>query len=109
MSNQIVILTTDEYRRHLTEAAELGARLAFERTKHHAGAWSVDECAAYLSVSSRVIYELANRGEIPHFRVGVQIRFHPAEVMNWRGVSGMDSADKIVEMEVEAKRRKSIK
>jgi excisionase family DNA binding protein len=44
---------------------------------------NVRVAAELLSVSSRTIYELVARGELPHVRVGGQIRFVPSALEQW--------------------------
>jgi excisionase family DNA binding protein len=65
--------TTDE---HMTQpmpavprAEESGARL--DRL------WTVREAAAFLSVSPSWIYHEAEKGELPHVRIGSMLRFEP--------------------------------
>lgn len=41
---------------------------------------TVDETAAYLSVSRREVYRLRDSGELPAVRVGARIRIDPTEL-----------------------------
>jgi excisionase family DNA binding protein len=41
---------------------------------------TVDETAAFLSVSRRQVYRLLDTGELPAVRVGARIRIDPAEL-----------------------------
>lgn len=43
------------------------------------GLWNVKQLAAWAGVSVKKIYELVERGELPHLRVGHAIRFDPAK------------------------------
>ena len=45
--------------------------------------WTVRECAAFLRLGRNAIYEMAERGELPSFRIGSRVRFVPAEVRAW--------------------------
>lgn len=42
---------------------------------------SLDECAKFLNLSIRTIYNLCYTGKIPNHRIGKQWRFDPFEVM----------------------------
>lgn len=44
---------------------------------------SVDEVAAALGISRNQVYDGANRGEIPHRRVGRRIIFSRRAIMKW--------------------------
>jgi excisionase family DNA binding protein len=44
---------------------------------------SVPEAAQLLSVSVRTVYTLVERDELPHVRVGGQIRFVPSVLEQW--------------------------
>ena len=44
---------------------------------------NVDEVAELLRVGRNTVYEAANRGEIPHRRVGRRLIFSRAAVMEW--------------------------
>lgn len=41
---------------------------------------TVREVAAYLRVTTKTVYELARKGELPSFRVGRSVRFLQAEI-----------------------------
>ena len=45
----------------------------------------VEETARLLRVGRNTIYELVGRNEIPHRRLGKQIRFSRAALMSWLG------------------------
>jgi len=45
--------------------------------------FDVRAAAQLLSVSTRTVYELVARGELPHVRVGGQIRFVPSALEEW--------------------------
>jgi excisionase family DNA binding protein len=52
-------------------------------------ALTADDLAELLSVSKVGVYKLAAEGKIPHFRIGVSLRFDPHSVAGWlreRGV-----------------------
>lgn len=42
-----------------------------------------DEAAKMLGVSSRTVIKLAERGELPGFRVGKLWKFRPGDIMNY--------------------------
>lgn len=43
--------------------------------------WTVDETAAYLRVNRRTVLRMANRGDLPHMRIGPKVfRFDPEKV-----------------------------
>lgn len=44
---------------------------------------TIKEVADYLKVNERTIYRLANKGEIPAFKVGNNWRFERAEIAKW--------------------------
>lgn len=44
---------------------------------------TVDEVAAMLKLGRNAVYESVNRGEMPHRRIGKQIRFSRHAVMRW--------------------------
>jgi excisionase family DNA binding protein len=44
---------------------------------------SVEECAAFLGVDRKTVYDYAGRGQIPHRRLGRRILFSRAAVMAW--------------------------
>jgi excisionase family DNA binding protein len=44
---------------------------------------NVDEVAELLRVGRNTVYEAANRGEIPHRRVGRRLIFSRVAVMEW--------------------------
>ena len=48
-----------------------------------ANAWNVRTVAQYLSVNERTIYRMAERGELPAFKVGGSWRFRPEEIDAW--------------------------
>lgn len=41
------------------------------------------EAAKRLSISPRKLWELRNRGEIPHLRVGRAVRYDPKDLLAW--------------------------
>jgi excisionase family DNA binding protein len=46
-------------------------------------ALTVKDVAEVLKVSRRLIYQLVQIGEIPHFRVGGAVRFEPTALSKW--------------------------
>lgn len=44
---------------------------------------TIKEVAEYLKVTDRTIYRLANKGEIPAFKVGNTWRFERARIAEW--------------------------
>jgi excisionase family DNA binding protein len=42
--------------------------------------WTVKEVAAYLRVSTSMVYQRANTGELPHLKVGALLRFRRSEI-----------------------------
>ncbi|MCK5791908.1 MAG: helix-turn-helix domain-containing protein [Ketobacter sp.] len=44
---------------------------------------TIKEVAEYLKVNERTIYRLANKGEIPAFKVGNNWRFDRAKIAEW--------------------------
>ncbi len=51
------------------------ATIALERNGSPTAVLDVKEAAAYLAVTSKLIYKLTRAGELPHSRVGNSIRF----------------------------------
>lgn len=48
----------------------------------------VDELAGYLKVSSKTIYRMALKGEIPSKRVGKSYRFFLPDIIQWLKTGG---------------------
>lgn len=46
-------------------------------------ALTVKDVAEILKVSPRLIYQLVQNGEMPHFRVGNAVRFEPHALSTW--------------------------
>ncbi|WP_426209786.1 methylation-associated defense system helix-turn-helix domain-containing protein MAD1 [Massilia sp. TWP1-3-3] len=44
---------------------------------------TLDEVAAYLKAGKRTVYRLAQKGEIPAFKLGGTWRFRRSELDNW--------------------------
>jgi excisionase family DNA binding protein len=53
------------------------------RIEREPGALSAPKLATYLGLSRSAIYERAQDGRIPHFRLGNIIRFDPATIAAW--------------------------
>jgi excisionase family DNA binding protein len=62
----------------LEPSCDLATRI--ERSPH---ALTAPELAALLHVGKTVVYDLAKRGRIPHYRLGGSIRFDPATTAAW--------------------------
>jgi excisionase family DNA binding protein len=60
------------------EAETLAAMVRRRRT-----AWTADELAEVLSLSTKHIYKLAKRGRMPSLRIGGAIRFDPHATAVW--------------------------
>jgi excisionase family DNA binding protein len=45
--------------------------------------WTVSRLAAALDVSTDFIYQAVQRDEIPHIRLGTNIRFHYKDILVW--------------------------
>ena len=45
--------------------------------------WGVKEAAEYLRVSPSWVYRMAERGTLPHRKVGRAVRFVPGELRAW--------------------------
>jgi len=46
-------------------------------------AWTVRQVAEYLSVNERTVYRMAERGELPAFKVGDAWRFRREDINAW--------------------------
>jgi len=46
-------------------------------------AWTVRQLAEYLSVNQRTVYRMADRGELPAFKVGDAWRFRRHDIDEW--------------------------
>ncbi len=46
-------------------------------------AWTVRQVAEYLSVNERTVYRMAERGELPAFKVGDAWRFRRDDINAW--------------------------
>ena len=44
---------------------------------------SVGKLSDIIGISDKQLYAIADRGEIPHYRIGRSLRFDPAEVALW--------------------------
>lgn len=45
--------------------------------------WTVKQVAFYLRINPKTVYELANSGELPGFKVGGSWRFKRADIWQW--------------------------
>lgn len=45
--------------------------------------WTVRDLARYLRCHTSTLYRLVNRGQIPHFRLGTDIRFRRSLIKKW--------------------------
>jgi excisionase family DNA binding protein len=64
------------------------------------GFLNIHDIAGYLKVRVSTIYSLVERREIPHYRVGRQIRFRKGDIDRWLA----DQKQEVVDVKVEAKR-----
>ena len=48
-------------------------------------AWTVRQLAEYLNVNERTVYRMAERGDLPAFKVGDAWRFRPEDIDGWIG------------------------
>lgn len=46
-------------------------------------AWTVRQVAEYLSVNERTVYRMAERGDLPAFKVGDAWRFRRDDINTW--------------------------
>ncbi len=46
-------------------------------------AWTVRQVAEYLSVNERTVYRMAERGDLPAFKVGDTWRFRRDDIDGW--------------------------
>ena len=53
------------------------------RTTAPNAAWTVRQVADYLSVNERTVYRMAERGELPAFKVGDAWRFRRQDIDGW--------------------------
>jgi len=45
--------------------------------------WTVEDLCRFLKVSTRWVHERTRRREIPCYRFGTALRFHPEEIRVW--------------------------
>lgn len=45
--------------------------------------WDVKQVMTFLNVKRTWVYEAANRGELPHVRLGSKLRFEPDQVREY--------------------------
>ena len=45
--------------------------------------WRIKDVAAYLQISVGKVYNKTSKGEIPYFKKGKALYFHPEEIENW--------------------------
>ena len=48
---------------------------------------TIREVARFLRIKDRTVYALANKGEIPAFKVGRQWRFHRSRILEFYGLA----------------------
>jgi excisionase family DNA binding protein len=82
---QGVELTTwiDALAMSLAAGMRVGASGMATTTDDDGDVMTVDDVAAMLKVGRAAVYESVSRGEIPHRRVGKQIRFSRQGIMRW--------------------------
>jgi excisionase family DNA binding protein len=62
----------------------VAARAAELVTEHDRGFLDVDGAAAFLGGCTRKrIYNLVERGELPHYKAGGRLLFDPRQLRNW--------------------------
>ena len=44
---------------------------------------TVKEACVVLAISARKLWEMTNRGEIPHVRIGRSVRYDPEDLPAW--------------------------
>ena len=54
-----------------------------EQVASFKGALNAKQLAEILGISDEMIYKLARRGLIPHFRVSTSVRFDPRAICEW--------------------------
>ncbi|EPL0645815.1 methylation-associated defense system helix-turn-helix domain-containing protein MAD1 [Pseudomonas aeruginosa] len=76
--------------RSLVELAKLGNRNlrkarsdGFRMTEVESEILTLEEVAAYLKAGKRTVYRLAQKGEIPAFKLGGTWRFRRSELDRW--------------------------
>lgn len=45
--------------------------------------WTVREVMKFLALKRTAVYERVNAGELPHLRIGNQLRFVPDQIRRW--------------------------
>ena len=45
--------------------------------------WTIRDLANYLRCHTSTVYRLVKKGDIPHFRIGSDIRFRRVAIKNW--------------------------
>lgn len=53
---------------------------------------TLEEAARFLSVGRNSLYDAIGRGEVPHRRIGKQIRLSRAALLNWLGAAPVRAA-----------------
>ncbi len=53
------------------------------QSSNQEGFWNVQDATGYLKVRASTVYSLVEQNEIPHYRVGRQIRFRKSEIDKW--------------------------
>lgn len=53
------------------------------RIERCAGALDAGQLGAFLGLKKSTIYQMANDGRIPHYRIGGTIRFDPRIIAEW--------------------------
>jgi len=48
--------------------------------------FTIPEVAAYLKISKSKIYDLVTRKEIPHLKVGRNVRIRESDLLRWLGL-----------------------
>jgi excisionase family DNA binding protein len=76
-------------------AASAGAALVAEPANGNgAEVLSADQAAAFLGVDRKTVYDYANRGQIPHQRLGKRLLFSRTALVSWLGACKAASTGK---------------
>jgi excisionase family DNA binding protein len=60
-------------------------RRVLDRAPAQAEVMNADDVAAFLGVDRKTVYDYANRGAIPHQRLGKRLLFSRAALLQWLG------------------------
>lgn len=60
-------------------------RRVLDRAPAQAEVMNADDVAAFLGVDRKTVYDYANRGAIPHQRLGKRLLFSRSAIVQWLG------------------------